>query len=194
MPVFDQLGRRVLMALEPGCARPITQWLPAAAPKWFVLRIGSRDWHVSYLPRVGLWVSGSSVSGTIQDEVSYPDVTEGKNAMKRREAPNPVNVIRPALSAETKILGKLPQLVAHLRDTSYDDGTSRTPGYLWLSNRFSAYEVVLFDVDAGARLAVNAVALDDVLALAEACLRSPETPWLPDKYLQEQLAKRGKKK
>jgi len=102
--------------------------------------------------------------------------------------------IRPALSGDSKVMGKLTQLVAFIRDTVYDDGTPRQPGYFWFTNRWSAYEIILFDPDSCSRLVCCAATIDDALALAEAALRAPEAPWVLDQYMLDRAAKKPKKK
>jgi len=114
--------------------------------------------------------------------------------MKRRTPVQGKSVVMPALSAETKILTKLPQLVEFMTATAYEDGTPRTPGYIWFSNRGHLFEVTMFDPDSGGRMNVVAKTIDDVFAAADLILRAQEAPWLPDRYLTEQLEKKSKKK
>jgi len=114
--------------------------------------------------------------------------------MFKRLAPAEGPTIRPALPGESKTLGKLSQLVAFIRDTVYEDGSPRNPGYFWFTNRWSAFEIILFDPDSCSRLVVAASTIDDTLALAEAALRAPEAPWVLDQYMLDRAAKKGKKK
>lgn len=194
MPRLDGAGRTVLTVLPCGPARRVSQWASPRREKWFV-QWRDRSWvYVHWCPYVGYRCVGWGSVGSSHPTTIYPDPRAEGLKMQRRRAVDPATVVRPPLAGETKILAKFPQLVAFLRDTAYDDGTPRTPGYLWLSNRGTAFEVVLFDPDSGSRLPVIAATLDDVLALSEAMLRSPETPWLPDKYLSERLLAKPKKK
>jgi len=193
MPIWDGQGRRVCFVRAPGRPYRVTQWLSPVREGWYVLRFTGRDWHVRTRPRQGAVVLCSVQVGDGAAEQWYPDpFAKGKEVI-RRQVHESASVIRPALPADTKILAKLPQLVAFLRDTSYDDGSARTPGYLWLTNRWSSYEVTLFDPDACCRISVNGSTLDDALSLAEAVLRAPETPWMPDQYMLDRAAKKKKK-
>lgn len=97
----------------------------------------------------------------------------------------------PALSAESKLLGKLPALMEFLTATTYDDGSRRTPGYMWVSNRGVAFEVTVFDPDAAVKLPALGRSLDEALALAETHLKADEAPWQTDRFL---LSKRDEKK
>lgn len=193
MPVWDGLGRRVCLVRAAGPCYRVSQWLSSVRECWYVLRWPRRDWLVRTRPRQGAVVLRSSEVGDDQGGEMFPDPFAKGDVVQRRSVQAPEHVIRPALSKETKLLSKLPQLAAFLSDTAYDDGTARQPGYLWLTNRWSCYEVTLFDPDSCARVAVTATTLDDVLALAEAVLRSPETPWMPDAYMMERAAKKKKK-
>lgn len=113
--------------------------------------------------------------------------------IKKRQPPDKEKTI-PALPAESKILAKFPLLREFLSATQYEDGEARVPGYLTIRPRFIEWEVTLYDPDAGCRVAVRARTLDDMLQGAEVILSASEAPWEPDNYLQEQLAKRTKKK
>jgi hypothetical protein len=114
--------------------------------------------------------------------------------MKRIAPAVGTEVIRPALPGTSLLLAKLPTLREFMTATAYDDGTARTPGYLWFSNRGTMFEVILFNPDSGSRLPVVAPTMDEVLAAVETVLKLPEAPWQPDRYLSEQLTKKTKKK
>lgn len=101
---------------------------------------------------------------------------------------------QPQLDQTTKVLVKLPQLVAFVSDVVYTDKSRRTPGYFTLRNRVFAYELTLYDPDAGMRVAVRHNTVDGVLAAAEELLKAPDAPWEADSYLMGQLPKNRKKK
>ncbi len=114
--------------------------------------------------------------------------------MKRRNAPLGGGAIVPALPMASTILAKLPAVREFLTATEYEDHSPRQPGYVTLRNRTTTFEVTLYDPDAGARLAVRGPDLDKTLLLVEQLLGVEEAPWELDGYLQEQLARRAKKK
>lgn len=193
MPIWDGLGRRVLEMRPPGCALArVSQWLPARE-RWYVLRGVRRDYHVLWRPFRGLSAIGSGDVGSVHCTNLYPDPRKVERMFAKRQMADGAPVIRPALPAESKVLGKLPTLVAFLRDTVYEDGSPRQPGYIWFTNRWSSYEVILFDPDSCSKLAVNGPTIDDTLALAEASLRAPDAPWQLDQYMVERKVK-GRKK
>lgn len=98
------------------------------------------------------------------------------------------------LPSESKLFGKLPQLLKYLTRITYDDGQARTPSYYTLRNRGSSFEVTLYDPDAGGRLPVNGVTLDEAFIALEKLLGAEDAPWQPDRYLMAELVKREPKK
>lgn len=114
-------------------------------------------------------------------------------AIKRRTPPEKELPI-PALPSDSKALAKFPLLREFLSATQYEDGAIRTPGYCTIRPRFIEWEITLYDPDGGVRVAIRARTLDDMLQAVEVVLSASEAPWEPDSYLQDQLAKRGKKK
>lgn len=100
----------------------------------------------------------------------------------------------PALSMESKCLGKCPLLMEFLVATEYSDGSLRTPGYITVRNRVIEFEVTLYDPDGGARVSVRARELDKALMGAETLLGAENAPWEPDQYLISRQPKTKKKK
>lgn len=194
MPIWDGLGRRVCVVGQRRSPYRPTQWSSPKCEGWLVLRLVSREWSVRVRPIQGWAVLSSWPVGVPDEVVKYPDPFPGRWSMFKRLVQADGPVLRPALSAETRTLGKLSMLVAFIRDTAYEDGSARQPGYFWFTNRWSAYEVILFDPDSCSRLVVTASTIDDTLALAEAALRAPEAPWVLDQYMVDRAAKKGKKK
>ena len=194
MPKWDAQQRRIITA-RTGSRAPyrVCQWTPNRE-KWYVYRSTHRDIHIRWRPWTGYTVIGSGPVGSAYPEVIYLDPLKKVRLMKRRSVVSREGAILPALSAESKVLAKLPALREFLSATAYEDGTARTPGYFWFSNRRMLYEVILFDPDSGSRLPVTALTMDDVFVAAEALLTAPEAAWQPDKYLTEQLAKKTKRK
>lgn len=95
-------------------------------------------------------------------------------------------------AVETTILEKVPQVVAHLTHTVYEDGSARQTGTITLRTRGGSWVAEARDFDAGARLIAHAQSCDDALALLDLLLGSEDAPWEPDRYIQE--SKNGKKK
>lgn len=185
---------RGLRLLSPGRLVRLPRPQPVTHEKWYWLEWGSRAFQLHWRPRVGLYAtSASSLRG---DDMRYSPLApcNGGFSVKRLHPVTGTDVIRPALSSESKLLGKVPQLCAFLTHTAYEDGTPRVPGGLWMENKGVVLEVVLRNPDSGARLPLVAPTLDEVLMLAEAALRADSAPWQPDRWLMEQLTKRSKKK
>lgn len=194
MPARDAQQRRILVQRQSARAPyRVSQWTPNRE-KWYVYRSPRRDIHIRWRPWTGYTVIGSGPVGSAYPEVIYLDPQGKVRLMKRRSVVSSAGAIVPALSSESKVLAKLPALREFLSATAYEDGSARTPGYFWFSNRRMLYEVILFDPDSGSRLPVTALTMDDVFAAAEALLNAPEAAWQPDKYLSEQLAKKTKRK
>lgn len=190
----DVWGRAVTRLRAPGGARSRTsQWLPMRR-KDVVFVCDRRSYFARWQPNAGLLVYGSGPAGSVAPEVYYLDPNERRSLMKRRSVVSPDAAIRPALPHESKVFLRLTALCEFLSATVYDDGTARTPGYFWFSNRGTLYELTLFDPDAGARLPLVAKTIDDAFAAADLTLRAEDAPWQPDKYLTEQLEKRRPKK
>ena len=193
MPKWDGLGRRVLDCRAPGkCYRP-AQWQSPRRETWLVFALGKREWLVRARPIQGLVVLSSWPVGRPDEAVDVPDPYPGEWSMFKRLVQSDGPILKPALPADTKVLAKFPQLVAFVRDTVYEDGTARVPGYFWFTNRWSAFEIILFDPDSCSRLVVAGQTIDDTLALAEAALRAPEAPWVLDQYMLDRAAKKKKK-
>ena len=94
---------------------------------------------------------------------------------------------------ETQVLANLSQLVAHIAATRLEDGSSRSPGRLFLGTRGSSYEVVCKEPDLQAELVILASTLDDALCLTDLMLGADDTPWQPDRWAQSRSAEKKKK-
>jgi hypothetical protein len=114
-------------------------------------------------------------------------------ALKRRDVGAGTSYIAPALTADSKLLGKLPALMEFLTATAYEDGTARTPGYMWVSNRTAAFEVTLFDPDGCSKLPCLGKTLDDAFALLESHLRGDNPPWQQDGFLVKKAQEKKRK-
>lgn len=112
----------------------------------------------------------------------------------RKRVPSGELPVIPALSLETKILGKCPLLMEWITATAYEDGSVRQPGYFQVRNRTIEFEITVYDPDAGMRIAIRARELDKAFAGVEAILGAVDAPWEPDRYLTSLLPKPKKKK
>jgi len=178
----------------PGTLHRLPRPQPVTREKWYWCDYGGSRYSFHWRPWVGLYVVSAIRYGGGRLSRSVLAPCFGGFVVKRQAPVTAVDVIRPALSRESKLLGKLPTFCAFLVDTVYDDGTARTPGGLWLDNKGVVLEMILRNPDSGARLPLVAPTLDELFALAETALKADAPPWQPDRYLMEQLVKRGKKK
>jgi hypothetical protein len=132
--------------------------------------------------------------GVPNDDQAIKTPRPKESRVKRRQPVGETSLPPVGLGAVSVILGKLPAIREFLSCMAYDDGSLRTPGYVTLRNRGTAYEFTLYDPDAGARMAVRAETFDAVLTQAEQLLGVAEAPWEVDQYLTDQLGKKKKRK
>jgi hypothetical protein len=95
-------------------------------------------------------------------------------------------------SQDNVTLSKFPEIVAHLSQCRFEDGTPRQTGTVTIRTQGTLWKAEARDFDSGARLVAVANSLDDVLALLDLLIGSDTAPWEPDRYLQEQANKRKK--
>lgn len=189
----DSVGR-VIVDARPGpwrVQRP-GQWL-STRPAYLVYRLASLRVYAMWHPFKGLLAFGSSSVESPDAERYYCDHREVAMGLKRRDVGTGAGYIVPPLTADSKLLGKLPALMEFLTATAYEDGTPRVPGYLWVTNRTAAFEVTIFDPDSCAKLPCLGKTLDDALVLAETHLRSDAAPWQQDGFLVRKAAEKKKK-
>lgn len=192
--MHDEMGRPVYRWVGPrlNCSR--RRRAQHTRERWFSIEKGQRWYHCVWRPYEGLRVFGRSAKGVAQAEVYYLTPALKEAPLKRRIPSAEKGYVMPALLSESTILNLLPTVCEFLTATQYEDGSPRAPGYWWFTNRGSLFEVILFDPDSGARLPVVAATIDDALMAAELALGTENAPWVPDRYLNEQLAKKSKKK
>lgn len=112
--------------------------------------------------------------------------------MKRFNPLSPDAASVPPLSGESVAFKKFPRVREFLTHTTYDDGSARAPGRLWIENDGLAFVATLFEPAAFLRAKCRAPSLDDVLALCEAFLGMDAPPWERDTWAAERAV--GKKK
>lgn len=183
MPRFCEWGYPVLEYRGLACARrKHHQWLPLKVKRY--VWACAHWWRIMlWQPGRGMWLTAVYPRGQLGSPPTYVSLPPKGRTVKRRAPMTGEGIALPVLSAESKTLHKLPLIREFLTATAYDDGSMRTPGYLWLINDGPAFSLHLFDVDAAARLVLRASTLDEVFQLAETALGMEAAPWLPDRFL-----------
>jgi hypothetical protein len=150
------------------------------------------DFLILNKPWMGLVCLNSRKIGSLNlDEVNrFPNLESKK--MKRLSIGGDAGAPLPPLSPESKILVKVPRISLFLVETSYEDGSPRSPGRLWIDNDGTAFTITLFEPTAMARVRIRGNTLDDALGLANAHLGMESAPWEVDQYARDKAA--GKKK
>jgi len=158
----------------------VVRWGCNAIGLWYVPNAGY-TLHCFWLPFTGLW----------GERWTYPPL---EKSVKKRTAPDVVSKDGPVhlAAAESKLFASLPSVMAHLITTRWDDGTTRTPGKLFLETVGTAFLLTAKEPDAGLQLRVSAGSLDDALAALDLALAAPDAPWEIDRWAQKNQA--GKKK
>lgn len=161
--------------------------------KWIAVARG--DWvytFVSY-PWSGVWcVTARHQDGDpVRPEWVTPIPLEVMPMRKLASAAG--DSPRPALSAETTYFRKVPLVVEFVIATAYEDGSSRTPGYLTMRNRGHVLELTAYDPDSGLRLAVCGPDLDHCYMALNTLLGAENAPWVCDDYLTGLLNKKKRK-
>lgn len=182
---------RVFLARrKPGVAKP-SQWLPRSE-RYFVWRSASRDVLVLWKPFVGICPLSSVPAGSLGTVGINQYVNLESRKMKKLSMNLGEGVALPALPAESAVLKKFPRLCEFMVNTSYDDGSPRAPGRLWMDNDGVALTVTLFEPSGFARVRLRASTLDEAFALAERHLANEGAVWEVDQYARDRAA--GKKK
>lgn len=106
---------------------------------------------------------------------------------------SPGTVGTPAASSVSLIFSKLKTLVSHCCQTSYEDGSARSPGWMTIRSRGQTWEVVVKDPDGAASLTATGKSLDDALSLANELVGAENAPWEVDAWLSSKKPKTRKK-
>lgn len=157
--------------------------------------VDQTHWYV-YLWRRGLGYVLESMGhgGRVSvDAVKLPVAWSDLAMLKRRTAA-PQGQIVTALEMPQLFAKRWPALAEFLVATQFEDGTSRVPGELKMSNRGANWLLTLYDVEQACRLPVNAPTIEHGLGLLEQLLGVGEAPWESDQYLQTLLDRRKKKR
>lgn len=162
--------------------------------RWCVVQVGVR-WYTMWYDRLtGYWWRASRPKGGGPTSIdSEPPYSLEQTTMKRRSVALSLMPVA-ELPRESVLFRKLPHLVEFLSAVMYEDSSARVPGYYTFRNRGASYEVTLYDPDSGSRLPCNGATIDEAFATAEKLLAAPDTPWVPDRWLMSELAKREPKK
>jgi len=191
--VRDSFGRVQLRSRKPPWKpQKPGQWLKSRGD-WIVYLVGARYVSAVWKPWKGLLAVGSGLQGSRFLDRVYCDHFEVMPMIKRRDVSTSAGYVVPPLSADSKLLAKCPALLEFLTATQYEDGSPRTPGYMWISNRTAAFEVTVFDPDGCGKLPVLAKTLDEAFALVEVHLRADQAPWQQDGFLLKKASEKKKR-
>lgn len=172
-------GRRASHGRRPVC-------LHLGRGKSYHLMLPGRRFLLSWLPWRGYFCEAWAriVGGKVTDFGYYPQPV---SSMKRVDLNKANGATRPLhlAAVETEILGRCPQVVAHLTHVAYDDGSPRQTGTVTIRIRGTTWSVEARDWDACARLVASGTSCDDAFALLDLLLGSDNAPWEPDRYLEE---------
>jgi len=174
-----------------GIAKP-RRWLPSREAR-FYFQWGSKWVGFHFQPHRGMYPDAVyRVQG--YDLVM---ITEGvslrSKAMKKVSIGLEPGKSLPPLSSESVVLKKFPLLRFFLTGTSYEDGSPRAPGRIWVDNDGVGFRVTLFEPSAFARVALRANTIDDVFACCEVFLSADNPPWEADQYAREKAAQKKRK-
>lgn len=170
------------------------QWSPPHREAWLRVVTDRRWYLLCKQPHWGWVLASSGLAGQPFTSPDHVVPQEEWRVKKRAPLVTGAHIIVPPLPAKSLMLNKTPLLREWLSATSYEDGSPRVPSYVTLRNRGATYEITLYDPDQGARLVVAGPEIDHVLMALEQLLGVDEAPWEIDKYLAEQLTKRGVRK
>jgi len=171
----------------------VRRWLPKREAWYYLMSEGVR-YTLFWKPCFGVQCTARTVRGLGGVMRTYKYHYERDWAMKKLKVQSNGGVVPIGVTSTSVLLGKLPKLREHLTCTTYDDGTIRLPGYMWIKTTITQWVITVFEPDACARMDVRGSTLDDVLMLTEKLLGAEDAPWEVDSYLQEKAAKRTKKK
>jgi len=122
----------------------------------------------------------------------YLPVMESRMKKRSPQASNGTGPVHLA-PIESRVFGGLMNIVAHLAEVRYDDGSPRQPGTLFIKTLGGAWSVTAKEPDAGAALPVVANTLDDALAALDLLLGADDAPWEVDPWARRQGQAKGKK-
>jgi len=167
-----------------GWTRPC-QWAPR---RHFTLTLfwGCNRVELCYHPGRGYYARRMWKAGTLPVNGVYFPPPEC--LMKRRvvssAAPSP-GVASHLAAIESVMLTPVPNIVAHLAVTRYDDGTPRQPGWLTVRTEGVSWKVIAKDPDGQCSLTAIAQSVDDALALMDLMLGAEDAPWEPDRWMMD---------
>lgn len=187
-------GMKVLTYRRRVGKRHLGNTLPRSKEKWFVIELRAVWVLVAWYP----WKGYYPVALLDAEDPKHPEIENWGHPrdvmpIKRRVPAGELPQV-PALSIETKLFAKLPNVMEFLAATAYAEGHPRTPGYYSMRNRLVEYELTFYDPDGGVRLVTRHRDHDKCWFAAEVLLGADEAPWEVDRYLFEQLKKKPKKK
>lgn len=177
-------------------SKVVRHWLTVPRVNGYPIRVLFRDHfrvYRFYLGRGWVWTQWGDGGRTAIACKEMPFQWRWLMAVQRRSAPSD-KTPPPPLPVPLAVLVNSPLLAEHITATKFEDGLVRVPGSFKVENIGTAFRVTVYDHDAGLRLPVTGPTLEEALQEVETILGVPDAPWEVDRYLSEQVARRGKKK
>jgi len=173
-------GRRASSGRRPVC-------LNLGRGKSYHFMLPGRRFLLSWVPWRGYWCEAWAriVGGKVTDFGYYPNPESSMKPVDLTRSNGGISPVHLA-AIETEVLGRVPQIVAHLTHIKYDDGSPRQNGTITIRVRGTTWSVEARDWNAAARLVASATTCDDAFALMDLLLGSDNAPWEADRYLAEQ--------
>jgi len=170
------------------------RWAPRASWQLRVL-YGDRELTLWYSPHWGYRPHSLDRfrDGSTETILFFPVMEVGSLKKRTPQAANgtgPKNLA----AVESRVFGSLMNIIGHLADVRYDDGTPRQPGTLFIKTLGGAWSVTAKEPDAQAALPVVANSLDDALAALDLLLGADDAPWEIDPWARGKHVQGGKKK
>jgi len=175
-----------------GIRRP-NQWLPYREQMYWY-RYAHLWLSFRFQPYRGLYpvASYKFVGSDLVTINVFPDLRS--KVLKKFSVGVEQNSPLPPLSDESVVLKKFPRVCQFLTATSYDDGSPRAPGRVWIDNDGIGFTVTLMEPTAYARVRLRAATIDDTFRVMEAHLNAENAPWEVDQYARERAEQKKSKK
>lgn len=162
--------------------RRLAKWLPSRSA-WFYVWCGDRRYTVAYLPRWGVGVVSCHdilSDGSADPLPSWRRV--GWMTLKKRVVSGSA-ASAPIPDSKSLWGSRWRALAVHAAERTYEDGSSRTPGYLTIRTEGLDWVVRLVEPDSTASLMCRAPTLEEALDLACLLCECDDAPWAHDPWL-----------
>jgi len=151
------------------------------------------DILVRYVPFHGLHAVASYVPSVVRG-VPIVVWSRPERSMKRPQSKAAEPGAGPLHVApiETNVLGGFANLISHLVELRYEDGTPRRTGWVLIKTLGPSWVTEVKEPTAGVRMTVTGPTIDDMLALVDLVLGADEPPWEVDPWAKPQNSKKSK--